>query len=48
MVGVEEHDKGRHDNDNDMIMLTRQLLPLPPADDLKKKNQFNWENAVSN
>jgi hypothetical protein len=49
MAGVEEHDKGRHNNDNDMITMTTLLLPLPAPDNLKKgNNQLNWEDAVGN
>jgi hypothetical protein len=49
MAGVEERDKGRHDNDDDMITMTTLPLPLPPPDDLKKfNNQLNWEDAVGN
>jgi hypothetical protein len=49
MVGVEERDKGRHNNDNNMIMMTTLPLPLPLPDDLKKSNnQLNWEDAVGN
>jgi hypothetical protein len=36
MAGMEEHDKGRHNNDKDMITMTALPLPLPPTDDLKK------------
>ncbi len=49
MVGVEERDKGRHDDDIDMITMTTTPLPLPLPDDLKKSNnQLNWEDAVGN
>jgi hypothetical protein len=48
MLGVEERDKGRHDNDYNMITMTTLLLPLPPADNLKINNQLNWEDAVGN
>ncbi len=39
MEGVEEHDEGRHDDDDNMIMMmTLPLLsPLPLANDLKNK-----------
>jgi hypothetical protein len=46
---VEEHDKGRHNGDNDMITMTMLPLPLLLADDLENKNnQLNWEDAVGN
>jgi hypothetical protein len=49
MAGVEECDKGKHDNDDNMITMTMQPLPLLPPDDLKKSNnQLNWEDAVGN
>jgi hypothetical protein len=34
MAGVEELDKGRHNNEGDIIMMTMLPLPLPPPDDL--------------
>ncbi len=36
MAGVEERDKGRHGNDNNMITMTMLPLSLPPPDNLKK------------
>ncbi len=47
MAGKEERDKGRHDDDNDMITMTMLLLRFPPPDGLKKSNnQLNWEDTV--
>ncbi len=48
MAGVEEHDEGRHDDNDDMIMMATLPLPLPPADDKNKNNQLNWEDVVVN
>ncbi len=36
MAEVEERDKGRHNDDNNMITMTMLPLPLLPPDDLKK------------
>jgi hypothetical protein len=36
MAGVEEHDKGRHNDDEDMIRMMMLPFPLPPPEDLKK------------
>jgi hypothetical protein len=46
IAGVEEHEKMRHNDDEGMITMTMLPLPLPPADNLKKNNQLNWEDAV--
>jgi hypothetical protein len=38
MVGVEEHDEGRHTNDDNMIKMPLLPLLLLLADNLKKKS----------
>jgi hypothetical protein len=49
MAGMEDCDKEKHDNDNNMITMMMLLLPLLLPDDLKKyNNQLNWEDAVGN
>jgi hypothetical protein len=48
MAGVEEHDKGRHKDDEDMIITTTLPLLLLPANNLKKNIKLNWEDTMSN